>query len=315
MGYINQRVTMIRLADPAFLLIAVMFLPFFFKGKTAFLGYSDISLLEAGEGPRVWPHLPMFVLVLATALLILGLSRPQWQTTVEYERFVARDILLVVDLSHSMEDAIKDGVSPEMKPRKIDVAKKAALQFIQKRNNDRIGLLVFGDETFGSWPMTRDLDLISKKVERLGSTFYGGTNLGKPFLKAIEHFSEMGQSASRILVFLSDGQAMIPEMKKERIIKEMKEKGVRLYLVGINLKEEDSDILDIVARIDGRFIAADSEGAIGAAFEEINRMEPSTVEREVQGKRQDLYPIPVIAALGCLFVVTLLRNTLLVELC
>lgn len=306
---------MIRLADPVFLLITVMCLPLFFKGKTAFLGYSDLPLLEAGTGTRAWPYLPTFILVLATALLILGLARPQWQTAVEYERFVARDILLVVDLSHSMEDAMDDAVSPEMRTRKIDVAKKAALQFIQRRENDRIGLLVFGDETFGSWPLTRDLDLISKKVDRLGSTFYGGTNLGKPFLKAMEHFSKMGQSASRILVFLSDGQAVIPEMRKGRIIKELQEMGIHLYLVGINLEKEESDILGIVDGVDGRFIAADSEGAVSAAFEEIDRMEPSTVEREVEGKRRELYPIPVIAALGCLLVVTLLRNTLFIELC
>ena len=51
--------------------------------------------------------------------------------------------------------------------------------------------------------------LILKKVDRLGSAFYGGTNLVQPFIKAMVHFREMGQSATRILVFLSDGESVI----------------------------------------------------------------------------------------------------------
>lgn len=306
---------MIRLANPTFLLIGVIFLALFFKGKTAFLGYSHLSLLEAEGESQFWQRLPQFLLALTIGLLILGLARPQWQRAVKHEKFFARDIILVVDLSHSMEDSMKNALDPRDGPRKIDVAKKAALQFIQKRNNDRIGLLVFGDETFGSWPLTRDLGLISKKVGRLGSAFYGGTNLGQPFLKAMDHFREMGQSASRILVFLSDGEATIPAVMKERILKDMKKMSVHLYLLGIDLKKEKSDILEIVDRVQGRFIATESARELTAAFDEIDSLEPGMVEIEVQGESKELYPIFVSLALCLMFILTLLRNTLFIELC
>jgi Ca-activated chloride channel family protein len=306
---------MIRLANPTFLLIGVIFLALFVKGKTAFLGYSHLSLLEAEGESQFWQRLPQFLLALTIGLLILGLARPQWQRAVKHEKFFARDILLVVDLSHSMEDSMKNALDPRDGPRKIDAAKKAALQFIQKRNNDRIGLLVFGDETFGSWPLTRDLGLISKKVGRLGSAFYGGTNLGQPFLKAMDHFREMGQSTSRILVFLSDGEATIPAVMKERILKDMKKMGVRLYLLGIDLKKEKSDILEIVDRVQGRFIATESARDLTAAFDEIDSLEPGMVEIEVQGESKELYPIFVSLALCLMFILTLLRNTLFIELC
>jgi Ca-activated chloride channel family protein len=306
---------MIRLANPTFLLIGVIFLPLFFKGKTAFLGYSHLSLLEAEGGWRFWQHLPMFLLTMVIALLILGLARPQWQREVQHERFLARDIILVVDLSHSMEDTMKSALELRDGARKIDVAKKAALQFIQKRENDRIGLLVFGDETFGSWPLTRDLGLVSKKVGRLGSTFYGGTNLGQPFIKAIDHFREMGQSTSRILVFLSDGEATIPAMMKERIITEMKKMGIHLYLLGVDLKKENSDILEIVEEVQGRLIITESARELNAAFDEIDSLEPSTIEIEVEGKSKELYPIFLLLGLCLIFILTLLRNTLFIELC
>ena len=290
-------------------------MPLFFVRKTAFLGYSHLPLLEAEEGSRLWQHLPRLLFAMTIALLILGLARPQWQRTVRHERFLARDIILVVDLSYSMEDNMASALNARNGPRKIDAAKEAALQLIQKRKNDRIGLLVFGDETFGSWPLTRDLGLISKKVARLGSAFYGGTNLWQPFLKAMDHFREMGQSANRILVFLSDGQATIPDKMKETIITGMKKMGIRLYLLGINFKKENSDILEIVDRIQARFIATESERELTAAFDEIDRLEPSMVEIEVQGESQELYPIFVNSALCLLFILTVVRNTLFIELC
>jgi Ca-activated chloride channel family protein len=302
---------MIGLANPFFLLIGIIFLPLFFKRKAAFLGYSHLRLLDADGGSKFWQNLPQFISFVAIALLVLGLARPQWRSLVEHERFLARDILLIMDLSYSMENNLK----PQEGPRKVDVAKKAAIQFIEKRKNDRIGLLVFGDETFGSWPLTRDLDQITRKVDRLGSTFYGGTNLGQPFVKAVDHFREMGQSDNRILVFLSDGEARIRDETKEMIIREMRKIDVHLYVLGIRLRKENNDLLEIVDRTGGRFISTESAGELTAAFDEIDRLEPSMVEIEVQGESQELYPVSVFLALCLMFVLVVLRNTLFVELC
>jgi len=69
-----------------------------------------------------------------------------------------------------------------------------------------------------------------------------------------------------------------------------------------------------VDRIQGRFIPTESEGELSAAFDEIDRLEPSTVEIEVQGKTKELYPIAVGLALCLLFIVTLVRNTFFIEL-
>jgi Ca-activated chloride channel family protein len=216
-----------------------------------------------------------------------------------------------MDLSFSMESKFEgsDG------PRKIDVAKSAAAQFIERRKTDRIGLLVFGDETFGSWPLTRDLKLISKKVSRLGSTFYGGTDLAKPFTKAMDHFREMGQSGNRVLVYLSDGEAVIPPKVKGDIIARLRKMGIHLYLVGVQLRKESSDILEIVKEVGGKFVDVESPAELNRAFEEIDRLEPSLVEVAGQRENQELHPVFVLSALCLLFSLTLLRNTFFIELC
>lgn len=302
---------MIRLANPFFLLIGVIFLALFFKRKVAFLGYSQLNLLEGEKGPRFWHPLSKFLMVLAIALMVLGFARPQWKGVVRQKSFLARDILLVMDLSYSMEIRFEgsDG------PRKIDVAKSAAAQFIERRETDRIGLLVFGDETFGSWPLTRDLKLILKKVGRLGSTLFGGTDLAKPFMKAMKHFREMGQSENRILVYLSDGEAAIPLKVKEEIIAGLRKMDIHLYFVGVQVKQESSDMLEIVKQVGGKFIDVGSSAELKAAFEEIDRSEPSLVEVAVQEESQELHPTFVLSALCILFSLTLLRNTFFIELC
>ena len=301
---------MISLADPLFLLSGFIFLPLFISKKATFLGYSQLHLMDTYRGSGLLRHLPQVLFAMTIVLLVIGLARPQKSNVVAYERFLARDIILVVDLSYSMEDAFDTNGGP----RKIDVAKKAAREFIQKRENDRIGLLVFGDNTFGSWPLTRDLALILKKVGRLGSTFYGGTDLAKPFLKALSHFREMGQSESRVLVYLSDGKGRIPGKLKERIITEMKKTDTHLYLLGINISKEKNDLLEIVERTDGRFFVADSAVELGKAFEAIDRLEPSMVEIEVQGEVKELYFQTVFLTLCLMLIWTLLRHTLFIEL-
>jgi Ca-activated chloride channel family protein len=306
---------MIRLADPVLFLVGIIFLPLFLARNTAFFGYTHLPLVEADGGWRWWQHLPGVLLAIAIALLSLGLARPQWKMVVQHETFLARDIILIVDLSNSMQNNVGSGSNLTDGPRKIDIAKKAARQFVEKRKNDRMSLVVFGDEAFGSWPLTRDLGLIAKKVDRLGSTFYGGTNLVDPFIKAMDHFRDMGQSESRILVFLSDGESIISSQMKEKIITGINKMGIHFYLIGINLGRDYNDLLEIVDKAKGRMIPAGSENELTAAFEEIDRLEQSRVEIENQGKSKELYPLFVLSGLFFLFILTLLRNILLVEVC
>ncbi len=69
---------MIRLANPSFLFIGVIFLALFFKREAAFLGYSQLDLLEGGKGPRFWRHPSRFLMVFVLGLLVLGVGGVEW---------------------------------------------------------------------------------------------------------------------------------------------------------------------------------------------------------------------------------------------
>ena len=113
---------MIRLANPFLLFAGIIFLPLFLTRKTAFFGYTRLHLLEADGGWRWWEHLPQVLFAIVIALLILGLARPQWEKVVQHETFLARDIILIVDLSNSMQNNVGSSLHLTDEPRKIDNA-------------------------------------------------------------------------------------------------------------------------------------------------------------------------------------------------
>ena len=88
-----------------------------------------------------------------------------------------------------------------------------------------------------------------------------------------------------------------------------------LYLVGVRLEKGSSDILEIVKEVGGKFIDVRSSAELEAAFQEINRLEPSLVEVTVRGESRELYPLCIFSALGILFSLTLLRNTFFLRPC
>jgi hypothetical protein len=102
---------------------------------------------------------------------------------------------------------------------------------------------------------------------------------------------------------------------REEIIARLKKMKIHLYLVGVRLRNEKSDILEIVKAAEGKFVDVGSPAELKAAFEEIDRLEPGLVEVAVQRQSQELHPVFALSALCILFSLTLLRNTFFMELC
>jgi len=102
---------------------------------------------------------------------------------------------------------------------------------------------------------------------------------------------------------------------KEAIIARLRKMDIHLYLVGVQVKKESSDILEIVKEVGGKFVNVESPAELNTAFEEIDRLETSPIEVAVQRESQELHPSFVLSALCLLFSLTLLRNTFFIELC
>jgi Ca-activated chloride channel family protein len=304
-----MNLTQLTVADPYLLLVAVLIPLLFLVKRKTFIGYSHLNLLSKTLGSSFWVKLPTILFLLAIAFLVVALARPQKREYEEFKQLEARDIILVMDLSYSMEMAL-DG---ESRKRKIDIAREAAREFVKKQEGSRVALIVFGDEAYGSWPLTTDLSIIDEKLQNIGNRFHGGTNFEKPFQKAFQHFQQMGQAQSKVLIFLSDGDAPIPPQAKAEIIQHITHMGIRFYLMGIQLTNA-RDILDIVKRVGGKYIDIQKEAEFSRGFDEINRLEQSTVMVEkTEIKFVEFYAVFTWVGLILLLLAEILRNSLIME--
>lgn len=270
-----------RLADPLLLFLGLLFLLLLARARPH-LGFSSLALLGEVSRVPVWARLPGWAMGLGISLLLVALARPQWGLAVERERFQARDIILAMDLSGSMATDLRAGGG-----KKIDLAKDAALRFVQRRQGDRVGLLVFGHETYGSWPLSRDLELIQEKIRALRPDL-GGTDLAKPLQKALAHFEELGQSSAKAIVLVTDGEAGVPVPVRQEIQAKLIAMGVRVYLLGIELSDS-ADIVDLVSRSRGHVWSVSKADEFWSRFQEIDRLEPSGVVAEKRLVHRDLY--------------------------
>lgn len=282
-----------RLADPLLLLLGLLFLPILLSRARPRLGYSSLSFFGDTQRAPVWARLPDWAMGLGICLLLVALARPQWGQAVETEQFHARDIILAIDLSGSMASDLRAGGG-----RKIDLAKEAAFRFVERRQGDRVGLLVFGSETYGSWPLSLDLEVIREKIRALQPDL-GGTDLGKPLQKALAHFQELGQSSARALILVTDGEAPLPASLRQEIQTKANAMGVHLYLLGIDLGDS-ADAVDLVRRSGGRVWSVNKAEEFGGRFREINRLEPSDVVVETRLIHRDLYTWFTLGGLACL---------------
>lgn len=292
-----------RLADPLLLLLGLLFLPALVARARPHLGYSDLDLFgDAGRAPW-WARLPGWATGLGIALLLVALARPQWGLAVETERFQARDILLVIDRSGSMRAGVTGGGGP-----RIDLARDAALRFVERRQGDRVGLLVFGGETYGSWPLSRDLAVVRDKI-RVAEPDLGSTDLAKPFAKALAHFAEFGQSETRVIILVTDGEAPIPADLRRKIQTELAARAIHVYLLGIDL-QDSADVVDLVRQSGGRVFHVSRAEGFSGGFREIDRLEPSLVVVEKRITHRDLYPAFALGGLGFLSLAIIVGATL-----
>ncbi len=272
-------------------------------------------------------HVPFVLRLLALSCLILALARPQKRNDDQRTEGEGIDIVLCMDVSGSMG-------SPDIKPSRMEVAKEMAIEFVQNRPVDRIGLVIFSGESFTQSPVTTDRNTLINHIRSLESRRFlrDGTVIGEGLATAVDRLSK-STSKSKVIILITDGKEDAPETRLIDPITAMeiaKTNWIRVYTIGMGAapstvaeltgqapakKNPSIDFIDeellrrIAEETGGKFFRARDKQGLKSTYKQIDEMEKSKVEIRSFKQYEERFLPFVIGALFFLFLEILLRYT------
>ncbi len=312
---------MFRFAYPIvfFLLMAVaVWMAFAFWRRPAAITYSMTSRMVrmAGARSRILVRLPTILRGCILALLVLTAARPQLYNVSRDVRSSGVDIMLCLDTSGSME-ALDFKLGDEPVTR-LTAVKKVVSDFIKKRETDRIGLVVFGEEAFTQSPLTVDKGLLLGLVDKMKIGMAGDrTAIGSAIAIGGKRLKDL-KAKSKILIVLTDGRNNAGEIPPLAAAEAVRAMGVKIYTIGVGGKgpapfrvktplgtrlmhqrvDLDEDTLKKVAETgEGRYFRAADSRELSEIYDIIDRAEKTDVKVKEFFHFKELYAWFLVPAL------------------
>jgi Ca-activated chloride channel family protein len=323
----------IEFANPQFfwlfLLLPVAVLWYFFKRRkeTASLkiatikGFSTDSLL-----PKLKPLL--FILrLLGLASIIVALARPQTEDiSTKTKTTKGIDIVMAIDVSSSM-------LARDLKPNRLASLKKVAADFIKKRPNDRIGLVVYAGESYTKTPITSDKGIVLNALKEITyGSLEDGTAIGMGLATSVNRLKE-SKALSKVIILLTDGINNSGFIEPQTAAELAVEYGIKTYTIGLGTNgnalspiainsdgsfrygmkpvEIDEKLLEEIAETTGgAYFRATNNQSLASIYDEINKLEKTEIEEFKYTKFEEKYRPWLFLAGILLLVEWLLRHTL-----
>lgn len=321
----------IQFAQPYYLLLLAVVplyvLWYWFRtGKT----HPDIqvSTLKSFEGTPVslktrLRHSLFVIRMLVISLLIVALARPQSSSSRQESSIEGIDIVITMDISGSM-------LAEDFRPNRLEAAKDVAIDFIQGRPQDRIGLVVFSGESFTQCPLTSDHSVLINLFKDIKSGMIeDGTALGDGLATAVSRI-KTSKAISKVIILLTDGINNMGALDPLSAAEIAKIYGIRIYTIGIGTigmapypfqtpfgiqyqqveVQIDEPLLKKMAEMtNGKYFRATNKKKLEDIYHEIDKMEKSKIDvTEFRKKHEEFLPFVVIAFV-LLGLEIVLRNT------
>ena len=310
----------ITFANPQFfwllLLIPAMaaFYFFYLRKKTSTIKFSGLNTFK-GIRPtfRQRLHLmPMILKLLAFAVAVVALARPQSTSSGQNVTTEGIDIIMTLDISSSM-------LAEDLKPNRIEAAKKVAEAFIDSRPNDRIGLVVFGGESFTQCPLTTDHAVLKNLLTTIQSGLLAdGTAIGEGLATSANRIRK-STAKSKVIILLTDGVNNVGAIAPETAGEIAKTFGIRVYTIGVGTRgmapypfktpfgiqyqnmevQIDEDVLQKIAtETDGKYFRATNTSKLKEIYESIDKLEKTKIAvTEFKNHTEEFYPFALFALL------------------
>ena len=319
---------------PHLLFLFLLYLPllwYWFRpghSKYAALGVSSLASFKGKHpGGRAWliPIVRLLEMV-AIGALIVALARPQKQDSLTSSHVYGTDIVLALDISESM-------MNNDINPSRFEAAKSTAVQFIQNRNQDNMGLVIFAGEALSIMPLTNDLMALESAVKNIKmGTLVTGTAIGDGLVSAINRVLN-GQATSKSIILITDGTNNAGEVDPFIAAEIAQQKGIKVYTIGVGLDGKsvyvdpmgfssttietpmDEETLKSIAEITGgEFFRATDAHALDLVFQKIDELEKTSMDVESVQRTEEAFMPWVLIALICFSAMLLIRFTLLTKL-
>ncbi len=264
------------------------------KRQTHF-NLSDTSPIQGVKTWRTMLYPYLYILkALSYAAIVIALARPQLTLKEEEIKAEGIDIILVMDISSSM-------LAQDFQPDRLQVSKEVAKQFVDKREFDRIGLVVFAGESFTQCPLTTDHRVVKDFLDGLQcGMLEDGTAIGMGLASAVNRMKD-SESKSKVVILLTDGvnnSGYIKPLTASEIAQELETKvytigvGTRgqalspvsrrsdgRYIFGMANVEIDEQLLEEIANnTGGQYYRATDEVSLESIYAEIDRLEKTEME-------------------------------------
>jgi Ca-activated chloride channel family protein len=309
------------------------------RGAAAALIFSSTSTLAAlGKRSASRAGKILRTLLLASlAIFILALAQPRLGKSLSQIEASGIDIMLVLDVSNSM--LTKDFTIGGDEATRLDAVREVTRKFIEARPSDRIGMIAFGTQPYVVSPMTLDHDWLLQNLDRVRiGLIEGNTAIGSAMSSAANRLHDKN-SKSRAIVLLTDGDNNAGKIPPNTAAEALKALHIKFYAIGIGTNgvapvpvsgRDGNPLTDVtgnifyemqrvhfneaglkeVARIaDGKFYRATDTKSLGAIYDDIDKMEKSTVKVTKYQQYRDLFPICIMSGAGLLIAQVLLSQT------
>lgn len=283
------------------------------------LRYPAVAMVR-GLRRSLWARLtwlPPALRTAALALLVVALARPQFGFSQENVKTLGVDIILTVDLSDSMR-------TQDFRPNRLAVAKDSMKSFIEGRPSDNIGIVAFADIAAMLCPLTPEYDIALQFIDRLDFKILGqATALGDALMLSTKRL-EGSPAKSKVIVLMTDGRRTAGQHDPLKAAEVAAALGLKVYTIGIGsdrpvsplmgLAPMESDFDEatlkaIAGRTGARYFHASDAEKFEDIFREIDTMEKTRIEREVNRDYEERMAWFAAAAAALLLLETLLAGT------
>ncbi len=275
--------------------------------------FEDLSQLSAVPKERSSASLKLFIACVMWLALIVAAMRPQWLGEASEVPLSGRDLMLGLDISGSMRE--RDFQIEGRSVERLDAAKIVAAEFIAKREGDRVGLILFGDNAQVQTPLTYDLDtvqhfLTESVVGLIGSSTAIGDSIGLAVKRLRQRPAE-----SRVFVLLTDGANTAGAVEPVDAARVAAENGIRIHTIGVGAERvtvrsvfgtevinpskslDEESLREISALTGGEYFRARNTDEMVKIYDLINELETTEIDGVQLRPLKELYMWPLAFAL------------------